>query len=231
MTAWTTESPPRADGADGPSSKRVLDPAERVAEVLFGLIMVLTFTGSLSVTEAGRDDIRAMLIGAVGCNLAWGIIDGVLYLMGCMAERGRNLLIYRAVRDAHDLPRARRALAEALSPVIASVIQPHELDRMHERLRELPPPADRARLTRSDWWGAVGVFLLVFMATFPVALPFIFMDNAMRALRISNAIAVAMLFGAGVTYGRVVGRSPWAFGVSMVVLGAALVALTIALGG
>ncbi len=62
------------------SSKRVLDPVERVSEVLFGLIMVLTFTGSLSVAKAGRDDIRTMLIGALGCNIAWGIIDGVLYL-------------------------------------------------------------------------------------------------------------------------------------------------------
>ena len=43
---------------------RVLDPSDRIAEVLFGLIMVLTFTGSLSIAEAGREDIRAMLIGA-----------------------------------------------------------------------------------------------------------------------------------------------------------------------
>ena len=73
------------------SSKRVLEPIERISEVLFGLIMVLTFTGSLSVAEAGRDDVRTMLIGALGCNLAWGIIDGVLYLMGCLAEKGRDL--------------------------------------------------------------------------------------------------------------------------------------------
>ena len=71
------------------SSKRVLEPIDRVSEGLFGLIMVLTFTGSLSVAEAGRSEVRTMLIGALGCNLAWGIIDGVLYLMGCMAEKGR----------------------------------------------------------------------------------------------------------------------------------------------
>ena len=76
----------------GESSKRVLDPIDRVSEVLFGLIMVLTFTGSLSVAEAGRDDVRAMLIGALGCNLAWGIIDGILYLMGCLAEKGQGLI-------------------------------------------------------------------------------------------------------------------------------------------
>ena len=89
------------------SSRRALDPADRVAEVLFGLIMVLTFTGSLSVAEAGRDDVRTMLIGALGCNLAWGIIDAILYLMGCLAERSRRLMTFRAVRAADSPERAR----------------------------------------------------------------------------------------------------------------------------
>jgi VIT1/CCC1 family predicted Fe2+/Mn2+ transporter len=50
-------------------------------------------------------------------------------------------------------------------------------------------------------------------------------------MRASNAIAVAMMFIAGVTYGRAVGWSPWAVGLSMVALGSVLVAMTIALGG
>ena len=54
----------------------VLSPIERVSEVLFGLIMVLTFTGSLSAAESGRAEVRTMLIGALGCNIAWGLIDG-----------------------------------------------------------------------------------------------------------------------------------------------------------
>src|SRR5512137_478956 len=82
------------------SSKRVLEPNERISEVLFGLIMVLTITGSLSVADAGRDDVRTMLIGALGCNLAWGIIDGLLYLMGCINEQARGLRALRALRSA-----------------------------------------------------------------------------------------------------------------------------------
>ena len=59
-------------------AQKYLDPATSMGEVLFGLIMVLTFTGSLSVAQAGHDDVRAMLIAALGCNIAWGIIDAVL---------------------------------------------------------------------------------------------------------------------------------------------------------
>jgi len=193
--------------------------------------MVLTFTGSLSVAEAGREDIRTMLIGAVGCNLAWGIIDGVLYLMGSLADKGRNLMTFRAVRKATDPQKAQRLIAGALPSVLASVLQPAELDAMHQRLKQLPEPPTIARLTKSDWLGALAVFLVVFLSTFPVALPFIFMQDAPRAMRLSNAIAVAMLLVTGFAYGRSVGRSPWKFAVSMIILGLVLVGLTIALGG
>ena len=213
------------------SSKRVLEPIDRVSEVLFGLIMVLTFTGSLSVAEAGRDDVRTMLIGALGCNLAWGIIDGVLYLMGCLAEKGRGLLAFRAVRKTTDPRQAQRLIADALPPVITSILQPAELDTMSRRLKDLPEPPEQARLHRDDWLGAVGVFLLVFLCTFPVVIPFIFMHNAGPALRVSNAIAVVMLFLTGYAFGRMTGRHPWLVGISMVVFGLILVGLTIALGG
>src|SRR6185436_16536034 len=103
------------------SSKRILDPIDRVSEVLFGLIMVLTFTGSLSVAEAGREDVRTMLIGALGCNLAWGIIDAVLYLMGCLAEKGKAIQSFRELRAANDAVAAHKILTDALPPLIASV--------------------------------------------------------------------------------------------------------------
>ena len=117
MTAEMTKSP-----------KRVLEPSERISEVLFGLIMVLTFTGSLSVAEADRAEVRTMLIGALGCNTVWGIIDGILYLMGCLAEKGRERMIFRAVRNATDPQQAQRLIADALPSVVASVLQTAELE-------------------------------------------------------------------------------------------------------
>lgn len=213
------------------SSFRVLEPSERISEVLFGLIMVLTFTGSLSVAEAGREDVRTMLVGALGCNLAWGVIDAVFYLMGSLAEKGHNLQIFRAVRAAADPNQAQRLIADALPSVIASALRPQELAALHQRLRQQPEPHGPARLDGSDWRGAAGVALLVFFSTLPVAVPFMVMQDAMGAMRTSNGIAVAMLFLAGAAYGRYVGRSPWVLGAVMVALGAVLVALTIALGG
>jgi len=212
-------------------SARVLDPIDRVAEVLFGLIMVLTFTGSLSVAEAGRDDVRTMLIGALGCNIAWGVIDAMLYLMGCLAEKSHGLMTYVAVRAAADPREAQRLIAAALPPVVSSILQPAELEVMRRRLMQLPGPPLRARLSRGDALGAIGVWLIVVVATFPVVIPFIFMNNVGPALRLSNAIAVVMLFLTGFAFARMTGRRPWLVGTAMVVLGTLLVGMTIALGG
>jgi len=213
------------------SGRRVLEPNERISEVLFGLIMVLTFTGSLSVADAGRGDVRAMLIGALGCNFAWGIIDAVFYLMGCLADRGQSLTTLRAVRQAADSQQAERLIAGALPPLVASVLGHAELATIRERLAKLPEPPKVAGLERRDAVGALGVFLLVFLSTFPVAVPFLPLYHPANAVRWSNAVALVMLAVCGVAYGRAVGRSPWWSGAGMMILGALLVALTIAFGG
>jgi hypothetical protein len=212
-------------------SERFLDPMERVSEVLFGLIMVLTFTCSFSVAGAGREDVRSMLIGALGCNLAWGIIDAVFYLMGSFSTQGQKILQLKAVRSFSDPSAAHRVIAGALPPLVASILSPAELETMRQRLNLLPEPPVSPRLSRNDWLGALGVFLIVFLSTFPVVLPFIFIRDPRSALRTSNAIAVVLLFLTGYRFGHHAGHRPWRMGFAMVILGSAMVGITIFLGG
>ena len=152
-------------------------------------------------------------------------------MMGSLAEKGRNLFIFHAVRKATDPKEAQRRIADALPSLVASVLEPVELEALHQRLKQLPEPPNHARLRKDDWLGAAGVFLLVFLSTFPVVIPFIFMSNAGPALRVSNVIAIVMLFVTGYAFGRMTGRHPWLVGMSMVVLGLVLVGVTMALGG
>jgi VIT1/CCC1 family predicted Fe2+/Mn2+ transporter len=221
------------DVASKSSVDRVLEPSERVAEVLFGLIMVLTFTGSLSVAEAQADraEVRIMLIGALGCNIAWGVIDGVLYLMGQLAERGRNLRAWRALKNAATPEAARAVIAEVLPEMMADRIGVEGLDVIRQKLGVLPEPPARPSLGRQDWLGALMVFVWVFITTFPVAIPFIFMQDVAEAMRMSNLIAVVMLFVTGYAFGRCSEYHPLLTGAAMVVLGSVLVAFTMALGG
>jgi VIT1/CCC1 family predicted Fe2+/Mn2+ transporter len=209
----------------------LLDPIDRLSEILFGLIMALTFTGSLSVAQAGREDVRTMLAGALGCNVAWGIIDAILFLMGALAERSQSLNALKAVRASSDPATGRRFVADALPPVVAAVMTDDELDSIRRRLMASESVPDQARLDGRALLDAVGIFLLVVVTTFPVVIPFLMSDNALRALRLSNAIAMAMLFVTGYLFARLTGRRPWVVGALMILLGGALVGITIALGG
>ena len=210
---------------------RVLDPMERISETLFGLIMVLTFICSLGVATAGNIKIQTMLIGALGCNLAWGIVDGALYLLARIHEQGRTILTLRAIRQAPDPEIARRVVADALPPELASILPMEQLELMRRKLQQLPEPHEHPRLSKRDWVGALGLCLLSFLSTFPVVIPFIFLSDAKLALRVSYAVAIVMLFCCGYAFGYHSGLRPWAAGVSMVAVGSALVSVAVALGG
>ncbi len=211
--------------------KRWLDPVDRSMEALFGLIMVLTFTGSLSVWSAGRQEVREMLVGALGCNLAWGAIDACFYLMGILATRGRGLQLLKRLRDTTDDRMVSGAFAEVLPEGIAQLLSTQERAALRDRLLSRPIVRRPAWLTGDDLKGALGVFLWVFITTFPVALPFVFMTDAVLALRVSNAIAILLLGLIGWRLATYAGFRKWATILFMVLFGCATVALTIALGG
>jgi VIT1/CCC1 family predicted Fe2+/Mn2+ transporter len=209
---------------------RILDPMDRISEVLFGLIMALSFTLTFAVATADNMAVRTMLLAALGCNLAWGIIDGGVYLLARLNQQGRAVLRWRAARDAPDAGTAQRVIADAMPPLLASVVEPAQLETMRQKLSQLPEPA-HPRLTKSDGLGALGIFLLSFLSTFPIVIPFLLIGDARLALRVSNAVAIAMLFLCGFLFGRYAGFRPIAMGVAMVALGGTLVAVAIALGG
>ena len=211
--------------------KRPLEPIERISEIWFGLMMVLTFTCSISVTEGGREHVSTMLIAAITCNLAWGIIDAFMYLLACFVEQGHSISALRGVRRAPDPSTAHRMIAEAMPPVLASVVSYGAFEEIRTNLNRLPEPHGRPKLTKEDWLGAFAVFLAVFLSTFPVVVPFFIVSDAGLGLRISNGIAVVMLFLCGYAFGRYAGYRPWRMGLWMAIVGSALVALTIVLGG
>lgn len=209
----------------------VLDPVSRVSEVIFGLLMALSFTGTLSVATAAREEVRTMMLTALGCNLAWGLVDAVMYLVGTLTGRGRNLALLHHVRSAADAPAAHASIAEALPGRLGEAIGAEGLEDIRRRLKALSEAPARARLGRDDFVGAFGVFLLVVLATFPVVVPFMLLSETALAMRVSNAVALVMLFVAGYRLGRHAGVTAWGAGFAMAAIGAVLVSAIMALGG
>jgi len=209
----------------------VLSPVDRVSELLFGLFMALTFVGAVSVTDAGREEVRSMFAAALGCNLAWGLVDAVMYLVRTVTDRGRSLTLVRAVRAAPDAEVGHRLIERALSRDVASFVSPTEIEAMRGRIVALTSLPARPRLNRDDFLAALAIFLIVVASTFPVVLPFALIADVGTAKNVSRAIALAMLFLGGLALGRYAGYGSWKVGLMMVGLGTALVLAINALGG
>lgn len=208
-----------------------LDPISRISEILFGLIMVLSFTGSISVVADGKAQIKDLLWAALGCNLAWGIIDAVFYLMSRLCEKGHAYSILKKLKASNDKTKGRKLLTDELPPVISAILKSEEVDQLQERLVMLEDIPKTKLINWSDLRSAFLIFLLVFTCTFPVTLPFIFISNTALALRLSNAIALLILFVGGFSVGKYAGFRPAVSGIGILLLGVILVGLTIALGG
>jgi hypothetical protein len=225
------DHPGMGTGADANERQPILDPVDRISEILFGLLMALSFTGAVSVATSGREDVRTMMFAALGCNLAWGLVDGVMYLVRTYVARAYGAATVRAVQAAPDTARARSLIARAMPDALSAAMTDADLDRMRARIRELPEPPSRPPLVGRDFAAAAAIFALVVAATFPVVVPFILVPDAMRAIRWSNAIAVAMLFAAGVALGRYAGLGTFRTGGMMVALGLVMVGGIVFFGG
>jgi len=172
-----------------------------------------------------------MFFAALGCNLAWGLVDAVMYLVRTITDRGRSLALALAVRAAPDAATGRSYVERALSKVASTIATPTEVEAIRARIVAMPQPPARPMLHREDAIGAVAIFLIVVAATFPVVLPFIFIGDVQLAKRLSAGIAIAMLYLCGHQWGRYAGLAPWRAGLVLVLLGCAVEAVVIALGG
>lgn len=204
---------------------------DRISEVLYGLITALTFTCSISITKSDKTSVHDMLFGALSCNTAWGLIDAVMFLLMTKTDAERGYTIMRFVRRSKNTGEARQFITDALPPVIAAVLQTEEVEKIRKRISQLPEPAATAGQKLNDYKTAAGIFFIVFLSTFPVAMPFIFSDDLQKALRVSNWTAILMMFFCGWVLGKYAGRNQFLTGILMSVFGAVLVVITIVLGG
>src|SRR5215470_7805765 len=138
---------------------QLLNPVDRVSEILFGLIMALTFTCTISVAEADRTEVRDMLIGAIGCNIAWGLVDAVMFILTRLAEKGHGKMILNFVRKTSQEEKAREFIADALPPVVSSVLEKEDLENMRKALLKIPESKLKIRITVRDIKIAFGIFL------------------------------------------------------------------------
>jgi VIT1/CCC1 family predicted Fe2+/Mn2+ transporter len=178
--------------------------------------MVLTCTlGASLIAGIDRDSLRTLFIAALGCNVAWGVIDAALYVMGAVFERTRNARIMQAIRSANGDGRD------------------EDREQFYRGLRRMIVHSDsrRSLLTRDDLGSAIVVFVLVAVTALPPAVPFVLIADPVVALRVSNAVLVALLFVVGFYWARSIGGNGWRTGTVLLLSGVLLVGIAIAFGG
>jgi hypothetical protein len=219
---------------NGPAEKSrepVLSVVDRVSELLFGLFMALTFVGAVSVRQAGDAQIQTMIAAALGCNLAWGLVDAVMYLVRTLTDRGSHLTLVREVRAAPDAEAGRKFIERSLSRTMARLVSSAEVEAIRGRIVALHSVPVRPKLHGGDLLAALAIFLIVVASTFPVVLPFLLIKDVRTAVFLSRAVALAMLFFGGFALGRDAGYGGWRAAFIMAGLGTGLVVAIKALGG
>lgn len=213
---------------------KYLDANTRMGELLFGLIMTLTFTlgAGAVITEEGTEGVRQLLIATIGCNVAWGIIDAALYVLGQAFERGRINRLAEAVKAAGTDEASLSVVSAELDQYFEPITSPEERRSLYLRVVERARARVPLRgLMKEDFQGAALVFVFVFIASLPAALPFLLFDDLWTALRTSNGFLLLMLFFVGYRSARHTIATPWLVGTVFLAIGIALVATAIALGG
>jgi hypothetical protein len=213
---------------------RYLDPDESLGELLFGLIMALTVT--LGVRLLAAEDLsrpRDLAVALVGCNVAWGIIDAALYLLGSVFARNQRVHFMRKLRAMPSEAGALQAIREEYGLDDAHLAAEQDLAVFYRAALDVLRHAkvEHARLRGKDWMAAVVIVFLVTVTAVPGAVPILLVGDPVLGLALANVLQIGLLFAVGYYWARYSGANPWRTGAAIVGFGVALVGVSIALGG
>ncbi|NTV62102.1 MAG: hypothetical protein HGA65_01015 [Oscillochloris sp.] len=221
---------------------RVLDPVDRLVEAIYSILIVLSFTLAVGVIDvdgalaepAVAAWVSQLFVAAFGCAVAWGLIDGAMYVVASRFERGQERRLQREVRAQPGEAAGAAVIADELErayPIIASLPERQQLyQSLYRQIASTPEAAER--VGREDLAGGLGIALIAILAALPVTLPLVlFPGDPALAVRISNLVACALLFWLGYSWARYAGGRPWGTGLRLLILGLTMVAVAIPLGG
>jgi VIT1/CCC1 family predicted Fe2+/Mn2+ transporter len=221
-------------GMEIPFVTRHLSAGERLGELLFGLIMTLSFTLTAGfVVGVDNTTVRELLVAIIGCNLAWGIIDGGLLVLGRAFDRGRYARVGQAIRQSPGDEQAIAAVAAELDEILEPLAGPDARRVLYSAVaKKVRSTEHQSHGVRSeDWPAAFAVFLVVASTSIPAALPFLVIEDHLLALRVSNLILIGLLFVIGYHWASYTSINPWRAALVLTAFGMTMVGTAIALGG
>lgn len=220
----------------------LIDPIDRLSETVFSILILLTFTLAFRIFRLSGDagsattpqEANELLIGALGAILAWGVIDGVMYALISLFERGEKHRLLHNIQAAESDSDAVQAIADELDfilePISEESVRQNLYQSVLEHLRSSQPRP--VGFNRDDLIGALGHVVVAILAVLPSLAPLVLLRHDFDlAIWISNFVSFIVLFIVGYQWGRYTGANPWKTALLLTAVAVAMVLIAIALGG
>ena len=220
----------------------LLDPIDRLSETIFSILILLTFTLAFRIIKFSgspqasftSENVNELLIGALSAILAWGLIDGVMYALLGLFERGERHRLLKNIQAAESEPEAVSTIADELDyilePISDDAVRQKLYASVYTHLKDSQPRP--VSFNRYDFTGALGHVVVALIAVVPSLTPLLLLrhDPAL-AIRISNIVSFVVLFIVGYRWGQYTGANPWRTGLLLTAVAMVMVLVAIPLGG
>jgi VIT1/CCC1 family predicted Fe2+/Mn2+ transporter len=219
-----------------------LDPIDRLSETLFALMIMLSFSLAIRVSlladgphaPVSAEYVNRLVITMLMVIVGWGAIDGVMYALLSVFDRGEKQRLLVRIQTAATPDEGIEAIADKLDPILEPITGADQRQALYEDVLahlsdSRPKPVG---IRRDDLIGAVGCVLVALISVLPSLAPFVLLrGNFMLALRVSTVVSFGMLFAAGWGYGHYSRMNPWKTGLVMLAAGGILGVIAILLEG
>jgi hypothetical protein len=220
----------------------LIDPIDRLSETIFSILILLIYLLAFSIStlsspfpQSFSDEIvNDMLIGVLGAVAAWGLIDGIMYALLSMFERGERNRLLKDIQAAVNEQEAVDFIAEDLDYILEDISGENERKALYRgiyvNLRNSKPRS--IGFTGGDFKSVLGHVVVAIIAVVPSLIPFLVLRHDYDlAIRISFIVSFFVLFFTGYRWGRATGANPWKTGLLLMSVAIGLVLIAILLGG
>ena len=219
-----------------------LDPIDALFTIFFSILFALLFTLSYSIliyhgvisSSFARGYGEELFVTILGAVTAWGIIDGVLYILGGVLARSERYRLLQYVQTSDSEEEAATAIAYELDFILEPITSDEQRHALYRDIRGYLSQAEPQAigLQREDVVGAAATVLLYVVAVLPSLLPLLLLpDDTALAIRISSVVSFMVIFAAGYSWGLHTGTNPWKLGLLLSSVCLAMVLVALLLGG
>jgi len=213
-----------------------LSEADVQVEMLCGVIMVLVMIGylKLSLAQDGFEFKKMMMLVPLGCNAAWGIIDGIMYVLINLRERGNKSKLLSLIKSAKDQNEVLALIKNEFGFVFIDLLNKDTQDNIYQEILKgltntiVEKPKG---ISKNDLRLVLKTFLIVFSTGVPLVIPFILLNDVWLAIRISHIIGLVMLFSIGYWWAKLASRHRIRSAIALTILGVIIVGITEVLHG